>query len=69
MSVLGYLISNILGSNEGYITSFLVALLNPYLYCEYPKDTPVLLLNITFSTVCTPFTAPIKFFTSEIIIG
>ena len=69
MSVFGYFNSKILGSKEGYITSFLVAWVKSYLYCEYPNAVPDLLINSTFSTVCTPLTPPIKFSTSDIIIG
>jgi hypothetical protein len=67
--VFGYFNSKILGSNEGYITPFLVAPSKSYLYCEYPKDTPFLFSNVTFSTVCTPVTPAIKLDISDIIIG
>ena len=69
MSELGNFNSKILGSSEGYITPLLVAVSIGYLYFDYPKDYPLLFLKITSSTVCTPFTSPIKFLTSDIIIG
>ena len=36
MSVFGYFISKILGSNEGYINPVFVAVSKSYLNCEYP---------------------------------
>ena len=67
--MLGYFNSNILGSNEGYITPPRVAVPKSYLYWEYPLLIPFKLEKETLSTDWTPITPPIRLDTSDIIIG
>jgi len=69
MSEFGNLTSNILGSNDGYITPDLVAELKSYELPEYPKSVSTLLFMTTLTTLCTPSVFAMILTTSDLIIG